>query len=144
MATLTLQPCTDLDVGALLVDVASHAQAIPFKPLQSSGLIVGQASPENLLLVLGYDVHGHEHVQGVIHAPPDVLLVILLWGACKGVPGTNLVPAMLNSLADSCHATPVSAGIIHFHTLKPGCLQHSTVISIAHQCDDAVLEAVRL
>ncbi len=35
-----------------------------------------QALPADLLLVLADDVHGHEHVERVVHAAPDVLLVI--------------------------------------------------------------------
>lgn len=44
-----------------------------------------QAAPVNLLLLLGNDVHGHEHVQRVVHAAPDVLLVKLraMLGPCR-------------------------------------------------------------
>lgn len=38
----------------------------------------GQTEPLDLLLLFGDDVHGHEHVEGVIDTPPDVLLVVLL------------------------------------------------------------------
>jgi hypothetical protein len=31
----------------------------------------------DLLLLLADDVHGHEHVEGVVDATPDVLLVVL-------------------------------------------------------------------
>lgn len=34
----------------------------------------------DLLLLLGDDVHSHQHVESVIHTPADVLLVIHLLG----------------------------------------------------------------
>ena len=45
----------------------------------------GQADPLDFLLLLGDDVHGHEHVEGVVHAPPDVLLVVRLQAETPGV-----------------------------------------------------------
>lgn len=44
------------------------------------GRVGGQADPADLLLLLGYDVHGHQHVESIIHTPADVLLVIHLLG----------------------------------------------------------------
>ena len=35
-----------------------------------------QSDPADLLLLLGDDVHGHQHIQRVVHASPNVLLVI--------------------------------------------------------------------
>ena len=37
----------------------------------------GETDPLDLLLLLGDDVHGHEHVESIIHSPPDVFLVVL-------------------------------------------------------------------
>ena len=40
----------------------------------------GQSEPPDLLLLLADDVHGHQDVEGVVDASPDVLLVVLLVG----------------------------------------------------------------
>ena len=70
----------------------------------------GQAVPENLLLGSGDDLHGNQHIESVIHPPPDVLLVIL---SSSGRPCTQLemsniftAPGMHNTHAEICsHAT---------------------------------------
>ena len=72
----------NLDVGPLLVDVVGYLLLVALGPFQCCGLIVGQASPQNLLLVFCNDVHGHEHIQRIIHPSPDVLFIILLGRAC--------------------------------------------------------------
>lgn len=38
----------------------------------------GEPPPVDFLLIFDYDIHGHEHVQSVVHAPPNVLLVVVL------------------------------------------------------------------
>ena len=35
-----------------------------------------QALPADVLLVLDDDVHGHQHIQRIIHPPADVLLIV--------------------------------------------------------------------
>lgn len=39
--------------------------------------IRGQSDPADLLLVFGYNVHGHQHVEGVVDTPADVLLIVV-------------------------------------------------------------------
>jgi hypothetical protein len=46
----------------------------------------GQADPLDLLLLLGDDIHGHEHVQGIVDTAPDVLLVISLGRRTNNLP----------------------------------------------------------
>jgi hypothetical protein len=50
--------------------------------------IGGQANPPDLLFLLGYNVHGHQHVQGVVDATSNVFLVVCSGGA--GVAGDFL------------------------------------------------------
>lgn len=40
------------------------------------GGVGGEADPLDLLLLLGDDVHGHEHVEGIVDSAADVLLVV--------------------------------------------------------------------
>mmetsp|Transcript_25359 Transcript_25359/g.74005 ORF Transcript_25359/g.74005 Transcript_25359/m.74005 type:complete len:336 (+) Transcript_25359:60-1067(+) len=66
-----------LQVQPLLVQPILPAREVH---LHASALLLrvaGQAFPQDLLLLLGDDLHGHEHVEGVVDAPPDVLLVVL-------------------------------------------------------------------
>ena len=48
--------------------------------------VCGESQPLDLFLLFGDDVHGHEDVEGVVNAPPDVLLVVLLVSR-RGAPG---------------------------------------------------------
>ena len=60
---------SDLDVLALLCRVG------------------GQAQPVNLFLLLGNDVHSHEHVESVVHTATNVLVVNLEGGEGEGGEG---------------------------------------------------------
>jgi hypothetical protein len=38
----------------------------------------GEPPPVDFLLIFDYDIHRHEHVQSIVHAPPNVLLIVVL------------------------------------------------------------------
>lgn len=62
----------------LLLQLAAQARLLRACALHARvRAAAGQAAPVDLLLLLGNDVHRHQHVERVVHAPPDVLLVEL-------------------------------------------------------------------
>ena len=49
--------------------------------LETVGLLYrvgGQPKPLDLLLLFGDDVHGHQHIEGIVDTSSDVFLVVLL------------------------------------------------------------------
>ena len=73
---------------------------------READLVVRQAPPDDVLFLAGDDVHGHQHVQGIIHAPPDVLLIILARTARCGrhVLSTSVHPLCRSAAALSLGA----------------------------------------
>mmetsp|Transcript_23902 Transcript_23902/g.75290 ORF Transcript_23902/g.75290 Transcript_23902/m.75290 type:complete len:476 (-) Transcript_23902:79-1506(-) len=69
-----------LKLLALEPDAAQARVLLPPQPLQVLPGVGGQTPPLDLLLLLADDVHGHEHVERVVDAPPDVFLVVDLLG----------------------------------------------------------------
>lgn len=66
-----------LQVALLLVNLGAEADLVGPGSLQSIAMPAGQAVPQDLLLGSGDDLHGDEHIQCIIHAAADVLLIIL-------------------------------------------------------------------
>ncbi len=66
-----------LDVGALLLDAGSEALLLVAPAVQGQLRPRGQALPEDLLAFPRDDVHRHQHIQRVIHPPPNILLIKL-------------------------------------------------------------------
>lgn len=71
----------DIDVRLLAVDLVEELLLLLAKGRHLAASWQRQALPVNLLLLLADDIHRHQHVQRVVHAPPDVLLVELPAGA---------------------------------------------------------------
>ena len=37
--------------------------------------ITGKSFPTNILLVFGYDIHGHENIEGVVDSTTNILFI---------------------------------------------------------------------
>ena len=71
----------------------------------------GQAMPVYLFLLAGNDLHGNEHIESVVDAPPNVLLVVLgssrrAYGSSDALQhvlcATNAVDAVVCIYAQFC------------------------------------------
>ena len=67
-----------LQLLSFVLDALCPPLSLHFKVVALLGRVGGQPNPADLLLLLGDDVHGHQHVQRIVHTPPDVLLVVRL------------------------------------------------------------------
>ena len=76
---------THPDELLLLLQLLREPCTLPAKSVCGAAVSSRQPLPLDILLLLGNDLHGHQHIQCIIDAPPNVFLVVLgaPQGACR-------------------------------------------------------------
>lgn len=68
---------THPDELLLLLQLLCEPGTLPPKSVCGAAVSSWEPLPLDVLLLLGNDLHGHQHIQGIIDAPPNVFLVVL-------------------------------------------------------------------